>query len=87
MIDVLLIYKMIPENTKIYKLKLDSVEWERIRKLHGTFGQLSENSVELEDEHTWLHEFLMSKEPLIQFEKPGDIIHFTGRVVLTGFML
>ncbi len=86
--NIILVYELVPENTRIYHLVVDTDTAQKIKATHLKFVN-AESEV---DECDWLLEYLVGK-PFITSVEDGDdapnIPHegLPTTVVLSGFVL
>lgn len=80
---VLVIYELIPEETKVYILDVEGKDLAKIRKAHGVYG----NNVGDDKPALWLGDFLEGKQALeIKRGKPFEA-GGVELVVHSGFVL
>jgi len=80
---VLVIYELIPEETKVYLLDVEGKDLAKVKKAHGVYG----NNVGNDKPALWLSEFLEGKPELkIERGKPFEI-EGIELVVHSGFVL
>jgi hypothetical protein len=59
--NIILMYQMIPDNTRVYHLNVGNENFHRICKLHNKYANLHGNTDEEENELLWLNEFVADK--------------------------
>lgn len=80
---VLVIYELIPEETKAYLLDVEGKDLAKVKKAHGVYA----NSSEKDDAALWLSDFLVGKDELkIKTGKPFDATE-VELVVHSGFYM
>lgn len=86
---ILVIYEMVPEDTRIYELDVTDDELEKIQRCHGTISNLVKNSPEREADLEWLNQFVGEKKAIMTAS--GDCPPHSGgtydAVILSGFHL
>ena len=75
---VVIVYEMVPEETRVYKLMVSPGDFEKIVECHGHFtnGDVDE---------TFLDDYLTDKKP-VPNEKPLDI-RDADLLIVSGFMM
>lgn len=81
----ILIYELVPEETRVYDLQVTEEELAKLRLCHNRISGNVNTSDETEDMLEWLSEFLRQQEPV-------DLETFTAintqcEFIFTGFML
>lgn len=80
---VLVIYELVPEETKVYLLDVEGKDLAKVKKAHGVYG----NHVGNDKPALWLNNFLEGKQELeIKRGKPFDV-EGVELVVHSGFIL
>ncbi len=84
---VLVIYEMVPEDTRIYELDVSEADLTRLRRCHGALG--GTRKTEVEEDLDWCNDFLGQSEPVMTAE--GSCPQHDGgtfdAIILTGFHL
>ena len=86
---VLVIYEMVPEDTRIYALHVPASELDRLRRCHGSLSQTADNSSELEEDMDWLNQLLGQHDPVMTAAgacPPHDGGTYDA-IILTGFQM
>jgi len=90
--NILLVYELVPEETKLYILEMGEEQvkdgtFDRIKNCHDHFLGVSDPSKEVEDDLVWLSDYLVGQGevPL----KEGDPVDLTDvdLLIYTGMML
>jgi hypothetical protein len=80
---VLVIYELVPEETKVYLLDVEGKDLAKVKKAHGVYA----NNVGNDKPAVWLSEFLEGKPELkVEKGKPFDATE-VELVVHSGFIL
>ena len=84
--NIILVYELNPENTRIYHLIVDSETAEKIKAAHLKFVNANDDGPA-----EWLSEYIVDKEFLVQAEQdltlPPELSVDQFTIVLSGFIL
>ena len=87
--NVLIIYELLPEDTRIYDLEVSDGELTRMLHCHGSLANTTGLDKEVEDDLDWLNQFLGNKDPIMTANGSCPL-HSGGTydaIILTGFHL
>jgi len=90
MLKILIIYELVPEETKLYIVDVTADEWAWIQKTHTYFVNMifEDHEREHEDACHQLTEWLDKHKPLNMGRgEAAPVVHGLNAVVHTGFLL
>ncbi len=86
---ILVIYEMVPEDTRVYDINVSEEDLERLRRCHGALGGTKQTSPEVEKDLDWCNDFVGQFEPVMTAD--GECPPHAGgsydAIILTGFHL
>ena len=85
LVNVLLVYEEVPEDTKVYRLQVTASDFERMSRCHGRLWNHSAEGFEADLE--WLDTYLTEKTK--ETLAPGEPLSIGSdcRFILTGILL
>jgi hypothetical protein len=86
---VLVIYEMVPEDTRIYELEVSDEDLARLQNCHGALGGTKAVSPEVEKDLDWCNDFVGQFDPVMTAagECPPHEGGSYAAIILTGFHL